>query len=122
MIVFGTAHYDSRLQYPLEGIIWIPKDGVYTFQVDTNGDTCFLFIDSEPVLKYRAGRDSEHKLIWERAGNQYKSIILTSKVCQTQSAMAKAGDSKLSNISLTIFKAFRGHVTGIFGGLDCGLQ
>ena len=48
------------------GSIWIPKDGKYTFKVNTNGNNVFLFIDAQSVLKYRTGGDTEVQIHLKR--------------------------------------------------------
>jgi len=81
------------------GFIWIPKDGIYTFHVDTNGDT-FLFIDSKPVIKYRAGRDSRTQT---HLGRGWKPIqinyVNTARYAKLNLQWQRPDDSNLSNIS-----------------------
>jgi len=81
------------------GYIWIPKDSTYTFNVDTNGDV-FLFIDSKPIIKYRAGSDSKAQIYLEKGWKSIQVSYFNRKKYATLNLFwQKPGDSKLSNIS-----------------------
>lgn len=81
------------------GFIWIPKDGIYTFHADTNGDT-FLFVDSKPIIKYRAGLDSKAQI---HLGKGWKPIQVnyfnTAKYAKLNLQWQRPDDSKCANIS-----------------------
>jgi len=97
------------------GFIWIPKDGIYTFHVDTNGDT-FLFIDSKPVIRYRAGRDSRTQT---HVGRGWKPIqinyVNTARYAKLNLQWQRPGNSNLSNISPRYLKPSED--MGIFRGI-----
>ena len=81
------------------GSIWIPKDSTYTFNVDTNGDV-FLFIDSKPIIKYRAGSDSKAQIYLEKGWKSIQVSYFNQKKYATLNLFwQKPGDSKFSNIS-----------------------
>ena len=81
------------------GSLWIPKDSTYMFNVDTNGDV-FLFIDSKPIIKYRAGSDSKAQIYLEKGWKSIQVSYFNRKKYATLNLFwQKPGDSKLSNIS-----------------------
>ncbi len=81
------------------GSIWIPKDSTYMFNVDTNGDV-FVFIDSKPIIKYRAGSDSKAQIYLEKGWKSIQVSYCNQKRYATLNLFwQKPGDSKLLNIS-----------------------
>jgi len=86
------------------GSIWIPKDSTYMFNVDTNGDV-FLFIDSKPVIKYRAGSDPKAQISLSKG---WKSIqvgyVNTNKYATLNLLWQKPGDNKPLSISSRYLK------------------
>lgn len=95
------------------GYIWIPKDSTYTLNVDTNGDV-FLFIDSKPIIKYRAGNDSKAQIYLKKG---WKSIQVNyfnpKKYATLQLHWQMPDDRKLVNISSRYLMPAED--TGIFG-------
>ncbi|RIJ98829.1 MAG: hypothetical protein DCC43_09280 [Candidatus Brocadia sp.] len=85
------------------GSLWIPADGKYLFHADTNGEMV-LFIDSKPVMKYRAGGDSK---IQVHLGKGWKPIqvnyVNTAKYAKLNLRWQKPGDSRLTNIPSRYF-------------------
>ena len=81
------------------GSIWIPKDGAYTFNVNTNGDV-FLFIGSKPIIKYRAGSDSKTQVFLEKGWKSIQVNYFNPKKYATLNLFwQKPGDSKPTNVS-----------------------
>jgi len=82
------------------GSIWIPKDGEYTFKVDTNGNNVFLFIDAQPVLKYHTGGNSEARIHLEKGCKPIQiNYCNQAKYATLNLCWQKPGDSKTTNIS-----------------------
>ncbi|HHT9112840.1 MAG TPA: PA14 domain-containing protein [Candidatus Wunengus sp. YC65] len=82
------------------GSIWIPKNGEYTFKVNTNGNNVFLFIDAQLVLKYHTGSNSEAQIHLKKG---WKPIQINycnqAKYATLNLRWQKPGDSKPTNIS-----------------------
>jgi 4-amino-4-deoxy-L-arabinose transferase-like glycosyltransferase len=103
------------------GSIWIPKDGAYTFHVVTNGDV-FLFIDSKPVITYRAGNNSNAQVFLKKGWRNIQiNYFNPEKYATLHLLWQKPGDSKLMNISSRYLKPSED--TGVFRGvrLWCGV-
>ena len=67
--------------------------------MDTNGDV-FLFIDSKPIIKYRAGSDSKAQIYLEKGWKSIQVSYFNQKKYATLNLFwQKPGDSKFSNIS-----------------------
>ena len=95
------------------GFIWIPKDGTYTFEVNTNGDM-FLFIDGKAIIKYRAGSDSKAQPYLEKGWKPIQiNYFNASKYATLNLLWQKPGDGKLTNISSRYLLPFEN--IGIFG-------
>ncbi len=81
------------------GSLWIPKDGAYTFDVAANGDV-FLFIDSKPIVKYRAGGESKAKVSLEKGWKPLQVNYFNPKKYATVNlSWQKPGDKKLVRLS-----------------------
>ncbi|MBI5678352.1 MAG: glycosyltransferase family 39 protein [Planctomycetes bacterium] len=82
------------------GSIWIPKNGEYTFKVNTNGNNVFLFIDAQLVLKDHTGSNSEAQINLKKG---WKPIQINycnqAKYATLNLRWQKPGDSKPTNIS-----------------------
>lgn len=82
------------------GSIWIPKDGEYTFKVNTNGNNVFLFIDAQSVLKYRTGGDAEAQIHLQKGWKPIQiNYFNQAKFATLNLRWQKPGDSKTTNIS-----------------------
>lgn len=80
------------------GFIWIPKDGIYTFHADTNGEMV-LFIEAKPVMKYRAGSDSKIETHLAEGWKPIQiSYVNTAKYAKLNLCWQKPGDNRLANI------------------------
>lgn len=82
------------------GSIWIPKDGEYTFKVNTNGNNVLLFIDAQSVLKYRTGGDSEVQIHLKKGWQPIQiNYFNQAKYATLNLCWQKPGDSETTNIS-----------------------
>ena len=82
------------------GYIWIPKDGEYTFKVNTNGNNVFLFIDAQLVLKYHTGSNSEAQIHLKKGWKPIQiNYFNQAKYATLNLRWQKPGDSKPTNIS-----------------------
>jgi len=82
------------------GSICIPKDGEYSFKVNTNGNNVLLFIDAQSVLKYRTGGDSEAQIHLKKGWKPIQiNYFNQAKFATLSLQWQKPGDSKHTNIS-----------------------
>ena len=96
------------------GSIWIPKDGEYTFKVNTNGNNVFLFIDAQSVLKYRTGGDAEAQIHLQKGWKPIQiNYFNQAKFATLNLRWQKPGDSKTTNISSRYLIPFE--KIGVFG-------
>ncbi|OQZ03636.1 MAG: hypothetical protein B6D34_06865 [Candidatus Brocadia sp. UTAMX1] len=80
------------------GFVWIPKDGMYTFHADTNGEM-ILFIDLKAVMKYRAGNDSKIRTHLEKGWKPIQiNYVNTAKYARLNLCWQKPEDNKLAGI------------------------
>ncbi len=88
------------------GYVWIPRDGKYSFKIDTNGDT-FLFIGAEPIIKYRPGESAEAQVYLEKG---WKPIQLnyfnTAKFATLNLLWQSDKDSKFKSIPSRYLQPF----------------
>lgn len=96
------------------GSIWIPKDGEYSFKVNTNGNNVFLFIDAQAVLKYRTGGDTEAQIHLKKGWKPIQiNYFNQAKFATLNLRWQKPGDSKTTNISSRYLIPFE--KIGVFG-------
>lgn len=80
------------------GFVWIPKDGTYTFHTDTNGEMA-LFVDSRPVMQYRAGGDSTRETHLQKGWKPIQiNYVNTARYAKLNLCWQKPGDNRLSPI------------------------
>ncbi|MBM4064322.1 MAG: phospholipid carrier-dependent glycosyltransferase [Planctomycetes bacterium] len=96
------------------GSVWIPEDGEYIFKVNTNGNQVFLFIDAQPVLKYRTGGNSKAQIHLKKGWKPIQiNYFNQAKYATLNLCWQKPGNSKFTNIPSRYLIPFE--ETGVFG-------
>lgn len=100
---WDNYRFEPPAEPPAYNILWrgsirIPKDGTYTFKVNTNGDA-FLYIDARLVVKYRAGSDPTGQIHLEKGRKTIQiNYYNTTKYATIQLLWQKPGIRKPTNI------------------------
>ncbi|MDR4507995.1 MAG: PA14 domain-containing protein [Candidatus Brocadiaceae bacterium] len=99
-----------------KGFLWIPKEGDYTFDIDTDG-SAILFVGEEGFTRTYRSRNVSKEQMYLKKGFQpvQLNFFSTSRLAKLTILWKKPGESKFTGISQRFFKPAED--LGMFSGI-----